>query len=266
MSTQEIIRDVTATEVSSLVADFKAVGATVSQFAQADGLFTVVAVFAETPQLAPLAMTSPMEAEPATKESLAEALPVPTHSTQFSELAWEYRLCFDNCRVQPEYANEIKSRIKRLQDNAPRYKSLSHATQVPWQFIGIVHMLEANTNFGTHLHNGDPLSARTSHVPAGRPENGNPPFSWEDSAHDALEFEGMIGRNDWNVATMLYRFERFNGFGYREKNIWSPYLWSYSNLYEKGRFVEDHKFDPESVSKQCGAAVLLKVLQQAGLG
>ncbi len=122
-------------------------------------------------------------------------------------------------------------------------------------------MLESNTNFATHLHNGDPLSARTSHMPRGRPAAGNPPFNWEDSALDALTLEGFVGLGDWNVATMLYRWESFNGFGYRAKNIWSPYVWSYSTLYEKGRFVEDHRFDPDSVSQQCGAGVLLKALQ-----
>jgi len=262
MSTQEIIRDVPPAQVAKLTADFQSVGATVSKFSQADGQFTIVAVFADAAPLAPLAMETEAEAASVPATPLHEAIPVPTLSKKFSELAAEYRQCFDICRIRHEHDSEIKGRVQRLLDNAPRYRALGKDTGVPWEFIGIVHMLEANTNFASHLHNGDPLSAVTVHVPKGRPTAGHPPFSWEESAFDALKFEGFIGLDDWNTATMLFRFERFNGFGYRAKGIWSPYLWSYSNLYEKGRFVADHVFDPDSVSKQCGAAVLLKALRQ----
>jgi hypothetical protein len=34
-------------------------------------------------------------------------------------------------------------------------------------------------------------------------------------------------------------------------------------FYEKGKFLQDGRFDPETVSKQCGAALTLKA---AGLG
>jgi lysozyme family protein len=40
----------------------------------------------------------------------------------------------------------------------------------------------------------------------------------------------------------------------------TPYLWSFSSLYEKGKFVADGVFDPAAVSKQCGAAVMLKAV------
>ena len=74
-----------------------------------------------------------------------------------------------------------------------RYKSGSRLS------LGIIHSLEAEFNFNTHLHNGDPLSAQTVHVPRGRPPTGNPPFQWLDSAIDALtmhdlEINGPTGR------------------------------------------------------------------------
>jgi hypothetical protein len=63
---------------------------------------------------------------------------------------------------------------------------------------------------------------------------------------------------------MLFRFEKYNGFGYRRRNIQSPYLWSYCQHYTSGKFIQDGKYDPGAVSKQCGAAVLLSELQHAG--
>lgn len=261
MATQEIIRNVSPGEVQRLMTEFRSLGARVSSFQQADGNYTVVAVFEASPQLAPLAMDSVAEAEPDAVR-LQEIIEPPMRSDRFAELASEYRRNYDICTVRPDHQKEIKARVSRLMDNALRYKPLAQDTGVPWYFIAIIHMMEANTDFGAHLHNGDPLSARTVRVPAGRPVTGNPPFSWEESARDALDYEGFIGLQDWNVATMLYRWEKFNGMGYRKRGIHSPYLWSYSPLYEKGRFVKDHVFDPDSVSQQCGAAVLLKELSR----
>jgi lysozyme family protein len=59
---------------------------------------------------------------------------------------------------------------------------------------------------------------------------------------------------------MLYLLEGYNGFGYRRRGVPTPYLWSFSNIYESGKFVLDGKFDPNAVSKQCGAALMLKAV------
>jgi lysozyme family protein len=44
----------------------------------------------------------------------------------------------------------------------------------------------------------------------------------------------------------------------------TPYLWSFSNHYERGKFVADGKFSSTARSQQCGAAVMLKLLAEAG--
>src|SRR5690606_5399494 len=74
--------------------------------------------------------------------------------------------------------------------NRQRYERVSAQTRVPWYLIAALHSLESSQNFTRHLHNGDPLTARTRQVPAGRPRSGNPPFTWEESAIDALTMEG----------------------------------------------------------------------------
>jgi lysozyme family protein len=120
--------------------------------------------------------------------------------------------------------------------------------------------METGFRFDRHLHNGDPLSAKTVRVPKGRPISGNPPFSWEVSAKDAMEKMGYDRETDWSLSHILYLLEKYNGFGYRIKGLRTPYLWSYSNLYSTGRYVADGVFDPNAVSKQCGAATMLKAL------
>ncbi len=45
----------------------------------------------------------------------------------------------------------------------------------------------------------------------------------------------------------------------------SPYLWSFTNHYTKGKYVADGKFDPNAPSDQVGAMALLKQLVTDGL-
>lgn len=171
----------------------------------------------------------------------------------------EYEKLFDTCTIKTNKQQEIK-RIKNIiLANRQRYETVESATTVPWYVVAAIHNLESSLNFKTHLHNGDPLSARTTHVPKGRPL-GDPPFTWEESAIDALEFDNMTTVRKWTLSTMFFKLEGFNGFGYRTKHpeVLTPYLWSFSNHYVKGKFNEDHRFDPDLVSDQCGAAILLK--------
>jgi hypothetical protein len=106
------------------------------------------------------------------------------------------------------------------------------------------------------------LKARTVHVPAGRPKTGKPPFTWEQSAIDALRGRGLGAWKDWSVPGTLYQLEAYNGFGYRDHHptVPSPYLWSFSNHYTRGKYVADGRFSPTAVSQQVGAALLLKRL------
>ena len=148
-----------------------------------------------------------------------------------------------------------------INGNEDRYFAVLSKSGVPWQVIAALHYREASCNFHCHLHNGDPLTERTTHVPAGRPMLGSPPFGWEDSALDALAFDSLLGLTKWgNVATCLYRIERYNGLGYRGHGILSPYLWSGSNHYIVGKYTDDGHFDPNQIDHQAGIAGILKLL------
>jgi lysozyme family protein len=46
--------------------------------------------------------------------------------------------------------------------------------------------------------------------------------------------------------------------------VLSPYLWSGSQHYTSGKFVADGTFDPDAVSKQSGAAVILRRMVDQG--
>jgi lysozyme family protein len=173
-----------------------------------------------------------------------------------------YELLYESCLCRPKRKAEVNRLVRRISTNRKRYEKVGKAVGVPWYVVGIIHSLEASGDFTRHLHNGDPLKARTVHVPAGRPKTGKPPFTWEQSAIDALRGRGLGAWKDWSVPGTLYQLEAFNGFGYRDHHptVPSPYLWSFSNHYTRGKYVADGRFSPTAVSQQVGAALLLKRL------
>jgi lysozyme family protein len=137
---------------------------------------------------------------------------------------------------------------------------------VPWYFIACVHYLECSFSFKKHLHNGDPLTGYTVHVPAHRPKVGHaPPFTFEESAVDAIKLMKYDQVTNWSLPFILLKLEGYNGFGYNRKGIRTPYLWSYSNHYTKGKYVKDGVYDANAVSSQLGAAVILKRMEQRAL-
>ena len=175
-----------------------------------------------------------------------------------ADLGNDYEHLFDTAVINENRYSEIDRYVKKITANRATYAAVGDPLNIPWYFIGIIHCMECGLNFKTHLHNGDPLTQRTVQVPKGRPFTGNPPFSWEESAKDALIIEKFTAWKDWSIPGMLYCFERYNGIGYRRKGIHSPYLWSYSNNYSSGKYTADGIYDPNAVSRQCGAAVLLR--------
>ncbi len=179
--------------------------------------------------------------------------------------AMEYESLFDTCIALPNKIANVNWYASKLLENIHRYESVGNPLNIPWWFIGAIHGLESGFAFDRHLHNGDPLTARTRRVPAGRPQSGEAPFTWEQSAHDALRYMKLDQWGDWSVAGALYQWEAYNGFGYRKYKINSPYLWSLSNHYEKGRYIRDHVFDTNATSNQCGAATLLRSLVNQGI-
>ncbi len=181
------------------------------------------------------------------------------------DLRQQYQDLFNTCIISDAHSNDVNQLIARIMPNQARYQTVADPLRIPWYFVALIHCMETSLNFKCHLHNGDPLTARTVHVPVGRP-TANPPFTWEQSATDALRFKSLANLPDWGLPALLYRLEGYNGFGYRNLRpaINSPYLWSFSNHYTSGKFTSDHGFDPNAVSKQCGAAAILFKMAQSG--
>lgn len=182
------------------------------------------------------------------------------------DLAKEYLKIWGTMTVRADKLHAANAVADRIIAHRARYEAVAAKTGVPWYFIAAVHSLEADGNFGCHLHNGDPLTHRTVHVPKGRPLLGDPPFTWEESAVDSLRYEGLHAWPNWSLTGLLYQLEAYNGWGYRKYHAGhlTPYLWSWTSAQTPGKYVEDGVWDSRAWSDQCGAAAIVRCLADKG--
>lgn len=161
--------------------------------------------------------------------------------------------------------NQADAAISAFLPSWPRYVALGRKLNLPPELIAVMHYRESSNNFSKHLHNGDPLTGRTYHVPAGRPLTGSAPFTFEESATDALSMHDLIGIGDVTIGQQLVILENYNGLGYAYKGRPSPYVWAGTSQYVSGKYVADGVYDATEVDEQCGCAALLIRLQERGI-
>jgi lysozyme family protein len=147
---------------------------------------------------------------------------------------------------------------KTLVASKPTYQRVEAKTGVPWFVIAVIHEREASQRWDTQLGQGDPLNKVSVHVPAGR----GPFNTWEDGAYDALvNCAPHAARwTDWTPGGALTLLETYNGEGYANRGLPSPYVWSGTDQYQKGKYVRDGRFDPDVVDIQPGCAALIKTM------
>ena len=170
----------------------------------------------------------------------------------------EYARQWDGMKIKPARLAEFDHLAARLYANKPRYAAIEAKTGVPWHLIAVLHLRESNADFRTYLGNGQPLSRKTTIVPRGR----GPFSSFEDGAVDALKIDGLTSVRDWRLEKELYYCELFNGAGYNNRGLPSPYVWGGTSVQRPGKYVADGKFDPGVLDPQPGCAPILARLAE----
>ena len=186
-------------------------------------------------------------------------------------LRGEYQRLWDTLEILPTRRDEIAWAVRQIKRNRDRYESLG---LLPWELVGVIHLMESGFAFGAHLHNGDPLfkivNGQAVMLPTVQVPKGRGPFpSWEASAADAISMKTetipasvLMAILDRDVPAWLWFLENYNGWGVRmyHGDTLTAYLWSFTNHYTAGKYVADGKWKADAASKQCGAAGVLKGL------
>lgn len=158
----------------------------------------------------------------------------------------------------PEFAPVAK----RLLASKARFQVLEGKTGVPWFIIAVIKERESGVDaaFLRNIANGQPWSQKTTIDPKGR----GPFTSWETAGIDALvNCAPNAARNtDWTVGGALTLLERYNGTGYASKGLPSPYIWSGTDQYVKGKYIADGVYSASTVDAQLGCAGILMAMAQ----
>lgn len=176
----------------------------------------------------------------------------------------EYIALWDTMQI----TESIDWYVERMLDFKEKYQGAEKLCEVPWEVIAVIHMMEAGGNLSKQILNGQRWNQVTTMVPRGL----GPWDSFGESCADAFVMIKKTKKmpEDWNIPNMLYYCEIHNGIGYRKYHpevsspivglSATPYLWSFTNHYSKGKYTNDGHFDPNAISKQPGVAALLRGL------
>lgn len=161
-----------------------------------------------------------------------------------------------------EQANSVMNFRAHYKAHKGRYEKVAAKTGVPAKLIAALHWRESTGDFGTYLHQGDPLGKKAVNVPKNIPLF----HVWEDAAEHALNMKkgnadavGMSADMTDEVAMATYA-EAYNGLGYSYKDRPSPYVYAGTDQYQAGKYVRDGKYDKNHVDQQPGVMALMESL------
>lgn len=163
-------------------------------------------------------------------------------------------------RMSPAQQKDAAAFARNYEQNKGRYEAVAQRTDMPPKLIAALHWRESTGNFGTYLHQGDPLGKPAVHVPKDIPVFHN----WEDAAVHALQqkqgHQSALGltKDSTDVSGMAAYAELYNGLGYHFRGRPSPYVYSGTDRYSSGKYVADGVYDARTVDQQLGVLALMK--------
>ena len=156
------------------------------------------------------------------------------------------------------FGQEAEKLADKILASLTRYEDIVKGTGVPVEWVYLAHAMEASCDFTKQIFNGAKFDKP---VAAGASIYG-PWTSWEDSVRDAISYGKLSLIKNWNFETLFGELEEWNGWGYAYKGKNSPYICSgLESGQGVGKFVADGKYDPNAVSQQPGAMLILHMFR-----
>jgi lysozyme family protein len=180
----------------------------------------------------------------------------------FDVLSPEYAALLAAMRVDPARENELAERaaavVKLADKHRDEWAEVTAKTGVP-RLWGIASFeRESSSNYSCSPAQGDPWDRVSVHVPRGL----GPYANWGDSCVAAYGIDKLndVRASNWTWTRSCYEGELYNGFGPRAHGRHTGYLWSWTNIYTGGKYVEDGKWDPDVHDRQCGMVPMMAAL------
>ncbi|HPH27633.1 MAG TPA: peptidoglycan-binding protein, partial [Pseudomonadota bacterium] len=159
---------------------------------------------------------------------------------------------------------DMKAFLKNWEKNKARYDAVAQKAGIPTKLVASLHWRESTGDFGTYLHQGDPLGEEA----VNEPKPSQVYDTWEPAAQDALSQKKRI-QNAYKIdsattdeATLVSYAERYNGLGYHNKGHVSPYAFSGTDQYKGGKYIRDHVYSETAKDEQLGVLSMLRAIDK----
>ncbi len=140
-----------------------------------------------------------------------------------------------------------------------RYEKVAAQTDIPAQLVAAIHWREGSGDFSTYLHQGDPLGRAAVNWPSNIPVF----HKWEPAAVHALQMKDRhreelgIDQETQDGALLGTYAEMYNGLGYHNRGVSSPYVYAGTSAYSSGKYVADGKYSASARDQQLGVIPML---------
>jgi|SRR5882757_10420139 len=186
------------------------------------------------------------------------------------ETKWhEYAAHWNAMVIGPSHQHELDHAASTLLAEKSSFQSASAAiwdvqnqtrfSAIPWYMIAIILWRERDLSvplLEAYLGNGQSIRHRTTIEPRGR----GPFPTFNAGCIDAVKIDGLDRVLDWRLEKILYYCEVLNGAGYNNRGVPSPYIWSFTSQYARGKYDYDGHYNYSLVDPQPGCAALLSTL------
>jgi lysozyme family protein len=182
----------------------------------------------------------------------------------FAALSGEYTTLLAAMTIDADRLSELQHRAAAIldiaKDHAREWEDVVARTGVPKLWGVASFERESSSDYRTSPAQGDRWDRVSVNVPRGL----GPYKSWGDSCVAAYRIEhlDLVGASLWTWARACYEGELFNGFGVRAHGIHTGYLWAGTNIYARGKYTSDGKWDPAYKDKQLGMIPLMVMMQR----
>ena len=156
-------------------------------------------------------------------------------------------------------ATQLDAMARKVLQHKAIYQKVEKDTGVPWQMVAVIHIREAGLQdvgvFNGGIHNGQSWRRKATIIPKIGPFS-----SWHECAVVSLKRLELDKIKKWTPGMMLAGLEPYNGYGYRNRGLRSPYVWASTNHQQPGKYVRDGVFDASVIDTQMGCAAMLRFL------
>jgi lysozyme family protein/peptidoglycan hydrolase-like protein with peptidoglycan-binding domain len=202
--------------------------------------------------------------KPQEEPAAAPGAPDPNHKRTFTDAVYKkHDAQVDQADLKLDGHDwSVKQFTAIWEKNQARYEAVAAKTSIPAKLIAALHFRESSGSFSTYLHQGDPLGKPAVNWPSNIPVF----YVWEDAAVHALNMKASIRKdlgldaNTTDMATIATFAEYYNGLGYHNKGKASPYVYSGTDQYDKGKYVRDSVYDAKVKDQQLGVLAMVKLL------